>query len=624
VNITATVNGSNSLSKPTTFVADSSSAQISDLTVTTGAVANGTATNLATVVVKDGNNNPLANADVTWSQDGTAAFGTSAKTDATGKTTVTITDTKAETVNITATVNGSSLSKPTTFVADSSSAQVSDLTVTTGALANGTATNQATVTVTDGNNNPLANADVTWLQDGTAAFGTSAKTDATGKTTVTITDTKAETVNITATVNGSSLSKPTTFVADSSSAQISDLTVTTGAAANGTATNQATVTVKDGNNNPLTNVDVTWSQDGTAAFGTSAKTDATGKTTVTITDTKAETVNITATVNSSSLSKPTTFVADTDTAAVSELTVTPASSPADGVTVKTGNVIVKDKNDNLVPNATVTFAITKGAAVFVNSSQSITASTDAQGAASTTFTDTTAETVTLSAKAGTSDTGKTQDSSFVNAITVNLTCNGSCRAASNGAGTVTASVAVQNNGKPLPNANVSVSVSGSAQLSSNSVTTDSNGNATFSLTDMSDESVNITVSYQGVTDSLNAVFYVPTLTTITMVADVNGHGMSTTDLNSFHAIAYDQDAVPMAGVDLEMSLGQCAGGNARFATADGTIQPVNSLYQSTTGSDGVTADEGYLYSTTAASCDLSVSQVGGSIRSDHVTITFSR
>ncbi|TBM32978.1 Ig-like domain-containing protein, partial [Hafnia paralvei] len=67
--------------------------------------------------------------------------------------------------------------------------------------------------------------------------------------------------------------------------------------ANGTATNQATATVVDANGNPLSGVEVTWSQDGSAQLGTSPKTDANGQATVTFTDTKAQTVNITATVN---------------------------------------------------------------------------------------------------------------------------------------------------------------------------------------------------------------------------------------------------------------------------------------------------------------------------------------
>ncbi|TBM33061.1 Ig-like domain-containing protein, partial [Hafnia paralvei] len=66
--------------------------------------------------------------------------------------------------------------------------------------------------------------------------------------------------------------------------------------ANGTATNQATATVVDANGNPLSGVEVIWSQDGSALLGASPKTDATGQTTVTFTDTKAQTVNITATV----------------------------------------------------------------------------------------------------------------------------------------------------------------------------------------------------------------------------------------------------------------------------------------------------------------------------------------
>ncbi|MHA4830492.1 Ig-like domain-containing protein [Enterobacter ludwigii] len=396
VRLTATLDNANSKTVTASFIADTGTSRISDLVVTTGALANGTATNQATVTVVDTNNNPLSGVDVTWSQSGSAVFGASAKTDATGKTTVTFTDTVAQTVNVTATVNGTSLSRPSEFVADTSQARVSDLTVTTGALANGTATNQATVTVVDSHNNPVSGINVTWSQSGSAVFGSSARTDATGKTTVTFTDTVAQAINVTATVNGSSLSKLSEFVADVSLAKISELTVTSGALANGTATNQATATVVDTNNNPLAGVDVTWSQNGSAIMGTSAKTDAAGRTTVTFTDTRVETVQVTATLaNGDSQSKPSSFVAGVVNNV--DVTMTTDNQIADHVQEDIAKVTVTDENGHRLANKTVAWSVSGNTTAVIASS---TTTTDLNGEATihvTAFSTSGPTTVTITA-----------------------------------------------------------------------------------------------------------------------------------------------------------------------------------------------------------------------------------
>lgn len=370
VMLTATA-GDKSASQQGHFIANSASNVIDTMVVTKdGSAANGTTTNTVNITVKDGNGTPVSNANVSLSADkGTVIFGAALnakaakvaktfQTDAQGSLTVAFTDTVAETIQLTATLeNGNTRTATAHFVAVLVSARVSDMTVTTGAVANGTATNQATATVVDANNNPLPGMDVTWTQDGAAVFSTSAKTDANGQTTVKFTDTKAQTVNVIATLtSGSTLSRPSTFVADSTSARVSDLTVTTGAAANGTATNQATVTVVDANNNPLPGMDVTWTQDGTAVLGTSAKTNTSGQTIVTFTDTKVETVNVTATVNNSSLSKPSTFVADTASAEVVLNVRSPAFS--DGSASVQVNATVKDKSGNILPNFTLNWSVT--------------------------------------------------------------------------------------------------------------------------------------------------------------------------------------------------------------------------------------------------------------------------
>ncbi|KAA0263600.1 Ig-like domain-containing protein, partial [Hafnia alvei] len=345
-------------SKPSTFVADSSTAKVSGLTVTTGALANGTATNQATVTVVDGKNNPVAGQDVTWSQDGTAVVGTSAKTDNNGQTTVTFTDLKAQTVNITATVNGTSQSKPSTFVADSSTAKVSDLTVTTGAIANGTATNQATVTVVDAKGNGVAGQDVTWSQDGTAVVGTSAKTDRNGQTTVTFTDLKAETVNITAKASSldPGVSKPSSFIADATTAHVTLLVINVdNSTANGTSQNQAIASVMDANGNAVVNSTVTWSVDGGALLtaGTS-QTNENGQAIMTLTSTKALTVSLSARVgNTTAVVQNTTFTFIVDHLIVD--VVTEGHGGPNSSIPNTIRVSAFDIKNQLMPGVNVTF-----------------------------------------------------------------------------------------------------------------------------------------------------------------------------------------------------------------------------------------------------------------------------
>uniref|UniRef100_UPI003F58FD69 Ig-like domain-containing protein n=1 Tax=Hafnia alvei TaxID=569 RepID=UPI003F58FD69 len=552
VNITATVN-STSQSKPSSFIADSSTAKVSDLTVTSGAVANGTATNQATVTVVDGNSNPQPDQVVTWTQDGTAVVGTSAKTDSNGQATVTFTDLKAETVNITATVNGSSQFKPSTFVADTSTAKVSDLTVTSGAVANGTATNQATVTVLDGNSNPLPDQVVTWSQDGTAVVGTSAKTDGNGQTTVTFTDLKAETVNITATVNSTSQSKPSTFVADSSTAKVNDLTVTSGAVANGTATNQATVTVLDGKNNPLPDQVVTWSQDGTAVVGTSAKTDGNGQTTVTFTDLKAETVNITATVNGSSQFKRSSFVADASTAKVDSLIITKDRSPADDSTANTATAMVSDANGNPLPGMVVNWSADKPTVTVTANGP-----TDSTGQATVRFTDTTAETLQLTSSLSNGSTLSQTSEFIIDIAGLKISQFYAASGAAINDSTVLRLFVQDRFGKPVNGANVHLSVTGSAQLQSTSgvtsSTTSGNGTLLINITDAVVETVTATATLENNVSANAPVNFTQSLATA-IVITITQDGKGINAPNTAVAKAVDKNGFPVPGYEIRWALG---------------------------------------------------------------------
>ncbi|MHA6307486.1 Ig-like domain-containing protein, partial [Hafnia paralvei] len=155
-------------------------------------------------------------------------------------------------------------------------------------------------------------------------------------------------------------------------------------------------------------------------LGTSAKTDANGQTTVTFTDTKAQTVNVTATVNGSDLSKPSTFVADSTTAHVTSLTIDVDNSPADGSSLNSATATVTDANGNAVENSTVTWATTNGSAILTSN----TSPTDVNGKAIMTLKDATIETVNLTAQVG-STASMARSVHFTGTVTnVTLTTNG--------------------------------------------------------------------------------------------------------------------------------------------------------------------------------------------------------
>lgn len=293
--LTATLANGGSATAPSLFVSDKDSARLKDLTVTSGAKASGSDTNTATVTVTDADGNPLTNTAVTFSLTGSAKLAaTTVNSDSSGKAQVTLTDTVAETVQVAAKLaSGSSLTKDCSFVADLDSA-VLTVTATTGALADGSATNAATVTLKDKNGSALAGQAVTLSTDGSAKLSaTAGTTDSSGQVQVTLTDTAAETVTVTATMsNGKKASAQSAFITYTVTALSASAT---SVKADGSASSTLTATVKDSSGALVVNTPVAFSVTGSAALSsTTVNTNSSGQAQITLTDTVGETVTVTA------------------------------------------------------------------------------------------------------------------------------------------------------------------------------------------------------------------------------------------------------------------------------------------------------------------------------------------
>ncbi|TNV20562.1 invasin, partial [Buttiauxella sp. B2] len=388
--VTASINGS-SQSVAATFVADGSTAQIAtgNLTLTTdGAVANGMDTDEVQVKITDANGNPLANQTVSFAASNGATVGATQTTDAAGMAKMTLTSTTAGTSDVTASINGSSQSVTATFVADSSTALITAgniaLTID-GAVANGTATDEVQVTVTDAKGNPLANQTVNFSASNGAVIGATQTTDAQGVAKMTLTSTVAGTSTVTASINGSSQGVTANFVADVSTATIENgamTVVTNDAITDGIATNSVKVMVTDANGNPLAGQTVSLTADNGTVVGTIDPTAADGSVTVLLTSTTAGggASQITATINGQSQTAQVAFVGNPvlQSAGFDNGQVYwPAGENTGSVTL----VLTDSNNGKPIPDADVSLAADNGATFISSGSSAASATTDIDGKA---------------------------------------------------------------------------------------------------------------------------------------------------------------------------------------------------------------------------------------------------
>ena len=509
VTVTVTVNGSTQ-SVQLNFIADASTAQGTLNVTTDGAAANGTATNRVELVIVDANGNPIAGSSITFTADNGATVGAaSGVTDPNGKLSTTLTSTTAGISTVTAqSASGETLTAKVTFVADGSTAQIAtgDLTVITNdAIANGTARNQVQVKVTDAQGNPLSAQAVSFTATNGATIAATASTDSNGLVTVGLSSLKAGDSLVTATINGSSQTVNTTFIADASTAQ-GTLTVTAdGAVANGTATNRVELTVTDANGNPLENVVATFTADNSASVTDSVTTNASGVAKATLTSLRAGTATVTASAQGLIQTVPTTFIADAATAQIASgaMTVVTNHAATDGVATNSVQVVVTDANGNRLNGQSVSFKADNGATIAASGVS------DGNGEITLPITSTTAgdslvtatingssQSVTVSFEAD-GNTARIADGALV-MVDNDALANGS------DTNTVRATV-TDAAGNPVSGISVSFSATHGATITASGVT-DANGEVTATLMSTTAGTSTITATVNGVSQHVDARF----------------------------------------------------------------------------------------------------------------------
>ena len=363
--VTASINSS-SLSRTVTFIADVRTAQIADLVVTRdNSVADGAMANMLRARVTDAFGNALAGQTVSVMADNGAAVASTMTTKPDGTVEISVTSQTAGISVVTASINNSSQSQNVTFIADVSTAQIASLEVTQdNSVADGAMANTLRVKVTDAFGNALNGQTVSVMADNGATVAPTVITEPDGTVEISVTSQTAGVSAVTATINSSTQSQNVTFIADVKTAKIADLVVIKDdSVADGAMANTLRVKVTDAFGNALAGQTVSVLAGNGATTAPTVTTQPDGTVEISVTSQTAGTSAVTASINSSSLSRNVTFVADVRTAKIASLEVTQDNSVADGAMANTLRVKVTDAFGNALNGQTVSVMADNGATV---------------------------------------------------------------------------------------------------------------------------------------------------------------------------------------------------------------------------------------------------------------------
>ncbi|WP_238084020.1 Ig-like domain-containing protein [Pseudescherichia vulneris] len=527
VTVSAT-SGSITRSVPSNFIKSVSSLNLK--LTDNNSKADGSDADSGQVTVRDASGNVMSGVQVSWSVDHSAKIVRSdAVTDASGHASIDYTDTRAESVKLTASASGKTESKDSAFVATAAANTISVTMTTDNAQADGVTANVARATVKDSTGKALSGVTVNWATTGSAKLSTGASvTDGNGNATVNLTDTVAESgLTVTATAGDATGTTTTTFVGVQQNIAV-EMT-TDNSPADGVTPNVARATVTDSTGKALSGVTVNWATTGSAKLAAaSSVTDGSGVATVNLTDTVAESgVSVTATTDSAKGSTTTTFKGIQQNVTVE---MTTDNSPADGATPNVARATVTDSNGKALPNVTVNWTTTGSAKLAAASSV-----TDANGNASVNLTDTVAEsglTVTATADNAKGSTSTTfveiQKTIAVAMTTDNAPADGTTP-------NVARATVTDSSGKALANVTVNWTTTGSAKLAAASSVTDANGNASVNLTDtVAESNLTVTATAGSAKGSTTASFaaVLDNLTVTTTTDNSPADGMSTDVVNA--------------------------------------------------------------------------------------------
>ncbi|CNJ72061.1 putative adhesin [Yersinia aldovae] len=351
------------------FTADSSTATIAITPVNKQVyVANGGDTVTYNVIVLDKHQNPVRDADITWSTVNHHVVKyspASSKTDSDGKATVAVTSTAAGSTQVQATLanNATAIADQISFNADRQTAVIKTVVVkgNNQPAPDGSGSVSYVTTVEDINGNPVSGMILSWGSNINKVTNQTTTTDANGMSTQTITGTQAGKVEVSVALNeGNNAKNPVKSINEAEfvavapvNAKSSLLLLPNLIIADGKQNATLKFTLRDDNHNPVSGlanqIKVTQVTANYVTVGAIAETTVKGVYEAEIKGTKEGSVDLTATVtgyNSVSKTQTLTLQADNRTATLKSVTSDIKTAAADGTTSITYTASVIDAKGN--------------------------------------------------------------------------------------------------------------------------------------------------------------------------------------------------------------------------------------------------------------------------------------
>ena len=370
-------------------------AVLTDMTLTSvkdNSPADGIATNTVTLHAITSDNKAASNASITWAVTGSAKLSTTTSmTDANGNASVNLTSTTAEQVIVSASSGTLTRTMPSSF---SLSVASLNLNLTkNNSQADGNDQNIGQVVLKDASGKVLSGVAVAWQVDsGATIVSSESATDSDGEATINFTSKTVGPVKLSATAGGKTESVNSAFINQA----ISNVTVSmnnNNAPADGNTANVAQAVVTESNGQPMVGVSVTWSLGVGSAKPVSPLTvitNSSGIATLNLTDTVAQDIHVAASAGDKTGNTTATFA---EVPSILTITMSPDNSPADGSTQNVAQITVT-RAGNPVEGASVQWRKSSANAQYASATAT---STNAQGVATLSLTDLTAEQFTVTA-----------------------------------------------------------------------------------------------------------------------------------------------------------------------------------------------------------------------------------
>ncbi|CNL76089.1 hypothetical protein yaldo0001_27360 [Yersinia aldovae ATCC 35236] len=350
------------------FTADSSTATIAITPVNKQVyVANGGDTVTYNVIVLDKHQNPVRDADITWSTVNHHVVKyspASSKTDSDGKATVAVTSTAAGSTQVQATLanNATDIADQISFNADRQTAVIKTVVVkgNNQPAPDGSGSVSYVTTVEDINGNPVSGMILSWGSNINKVTNQTTTTDANGMSTQTITGTQAGKVEVSVALNeGNNAKNPVKSINEAEFVAVAPVNANSSLLllpnliiADGKQNATLKFTLRDDNHNPVSGlanqIKVTQVTANYVTVGAIAETTVKGVYEAEIKGTKEGTVDLTATVTGRNVSKTQklTLQADNKTATLKTVTSNIKTAKADGMDGITYTATVIDAQGN--------------------------------------------------------------------------------------------------------------------------------------------------------------------------------------------------------------------------------------------------------------------------------------